>query len=70
MNDNDPRNDPRFSNLMSYVTDLMNLRKKYGLSCKEIHVNPLDEYLNKFGTIAGMKVVKDYNVSVKDLVIQ
>ena len=55
--------------MLEYVKELFALKVKYGLKPTEIRVNPNDEFLTKFGTICGLKVVHDYNVQPGNLIL-
>lgn len=62
-------NDPRTEKVTNFVGELLEVRKRYGLTPTEVQVNPTDEFLSKFATICGLKVVHSYQVPKGNVIL-
>jgi hypothetical protein len=66
---NDVMDDPRTTKMLEFVGKLKALYEEYGYRPREVHINPNDDFLSRFQSIGGMKVVKDYMVPRDNLVL-
>lgn len=63
------KNDPRTRKAEEFIQELRAVYMKFGLRPREVHVNPNDDFLKRFNTILGMKVISNHQVPKGNLVL-